>query len=41
VGGSGSIAKETVQTVTLVLGAPQDSDGNTAKVANESEDWKD
>ncbi|GHD14084.1 hypothetical protein GCM10010313_40080 [Streptomyces violarus] len=41
VGGSGSIARETVQTVTLVLGTPQDKDGKPIKVADEDEDWKD
>ncbi|MEU6672195.1 trypco2 family protein [Streptomyces sp. NPDC046727] len=40
VGGSGSIARETVQTVTLVLGTPQDRDGEPIKVADEDEDWK-
>ncbi|MEV6806248.1 trypco2 family protein [Streptomyces sp. NPDC051132] len=40
VGGSGSIARETVQTVTLVLGTPQGRDGKSVKVADEDEDWK-
>ncbi len=39
-GGSTGMDRETLQTVTLVLGAPVDRDGNPVKVASASDTLK-
>jgi hypothetical protein len=39
-GGSAGYERETVQTVTLVLGPPVDRDGNPIKVAADSDEIK-
>jgi Trypsin-co-occurring domain 2 len=38
VGGSAGVNRETLQTVTLVLGGPVDRDGNPVKVASTSDE---